>query len=316
MEAIYIWRYTLHSSRGLNAQSARREHPGALLRLESGGVGCIHPWPALGDEPIDVQIESLREGKVRRPLAEAALTCARIDGAARAENRSLFMTPAPESHWLAQMGEDPVQVREAGFSRVKIKVGLDKEACLTAVDQWREAGFRIRLDCNESLAVGEFSTYWSALGEKARSVVDFVEDPEQWTEDGWEILRRAGVPIAVDREQESRWRSGDVRICKPARGEVMIEGGRLDTGDLCVTSYMDHAIGQMWAVACASRLAEELARNGHQRLLTCGLLTHFCFDSDPFFERLRCEGAHLLPVGGTGLGFDDLIESLPWKRLI
>jgi hypothetical protein len=30
---------------------------------------------------------------------------------------------------------------------------------------------------------------------------------------------------------------------------------------------------------------------------------------------MRADGAYLLPPEGTGFGFGDLLESLPWKKL-
>jgi len=34
-----------------------------------------------------------------------------------------------------------------------------------------------------------------------------------------------------------------------------------------------------------------------------------------FIERIEADGARLLPPRGTGIGFDDLLERLPWKSL-
>jgi hypothetical protein len=34
-----------------------------------------------------------------------------------------------------------------------------------------------------------------------------------------------------------------------------------------------------------------------------------------FIEAIATEGARLLPPSGTGLGFDDLLSRLPWKKL-
>jgi len=51
------------------------------------------------------------------------------------------------------------------------------------------------------------------------------------------------------------------------------------------------------------------------QFLACGLLTHRCFETDPFFEQIRCDGPRLVPPPGTGLGCDELLEKLPWKAL-
>lgn len=308
MKSVHFWRYTLRSAKGLNAASARTEHEGALIRV-GDGFGCLHPWPELGDLPLDAQLRALADGEAfHTPLVAGALECARHDGEARREGRSLFVQPIPESHWLVRDGDDPGFARSDGFSIAKIKGSPDLPRVVALVDAWSAAGLRLRLDFNESLECGAFLGFWKNLGEERRGAIEAVEDPEAWSEEGWMALREAGVPVAVDRDHVDRLRTGDVLVYKPAR-----------FGFACnremryyITSNMDHAIGQLWAAAFAS-----IASRGgaNEKLLPCGLLTHRCFESDSFFERLRCDGPRLLPPGGTGLGFDDLLEALPWKRL-
>ena len=46
-----------------------------------------------------------------------------------------------------------------------------------------------------------------------------------------------------------------------------------------------------------------------------GLQTHGLFEADQFTERLGVAGPTFTAPGGAGLGFDDLLEKLPWKRL-
>lgn len=59
MESLYVWHYTLRSRQGLNAASAKTCHEGVLIRLEEGGVGCVHPWPELGDAALPDQLLAL-----------------------------------------------------------------------------------------------------------------------------------------------------------------------------------------------------------------------------------------------------------------
>jgi len=78
-----------------------------------------------------------------------------------------------------------------------------------------------------------------------------------------------------------------------------------------VTSYMDHALGQMYAAYECARLRQFDPRAD----MFHGLATHTLFERDPFFEQLSLSGGRLSAVEGTGLGFDDLLEGLPWKEL-
>lgn len=308
MRPVHYWRYTLRSARTLNAVSARTEHEGALIRVGEG-YGCLHPWTELGDAPLDDQLRALAAGETEfSPLVVGALECARIDGEAREQGISLFQSPVPESHWLVREGDDPGYARTDGFTLAKIKGTPDLRKVIEAIELWSGAGLRVRLDFNESLAKGAFLSFWQGLGGALRDVIEVVEDPEEWSEEGWMALRAAGVPIAVDRDHTSRLREGDVLVYKPAHyGFACHRETRY-----YLTSYMDHAIGQLWAAAFASIVSAD-GSNG--QLLPCGLLTHRCFENDAFFERLRCEGPRLLSPGGTGLGYDDLLGKLPWKRL-
>lgn len=308
MKSIHYWRYTLRSAGALNAASARTEHEGALIRVGEG-CGCLHPWPELGDAPLDEQLRALAAGATDfSPLVVGALECARIDGEAREQGISLFQAPVPESHWLVREGDDPGYARSDGFTLAKIKGTPDLRKVIDAIGTWSRAGLRVRLDFNEAPGKGTFLSFWQGLGEELRSAIDVVEDPEVWSEEGWMALRAAGVPLAVDRDHTSRLREDDVLVYKPAHFGFAC---RRETR-YYITTYMDHAIGQLWAAAFAAIVSRGGA---NEKLLPCGLLTHRCFENDAFFERLRCEGPRLVPPGGTGLGYDDLLAKLPWKRL-
>lgn len=299
-----ISRYVLHSALALNSRSTRREHEGFLIRLD-GGVGCVHPWPELGDQPVEAQLNLLRQGGTT-PLIKSALRCAAVDGTARREHRSLFVDPIPESHWLFHAGDEPATAATEGFREVKIKLGVDLNEETAEAIRWAEAGFRLRFDANESLSLKTFFELWDGL-RPVRESIDFVEDPTPWGQENWRILHEAGVPLAVDRCVAERWRPGETAVLKPATSEwTPPEGTRI-----VVTSSMDHAIGQAWASLRAARLQAA----GRHRVLSCGLLTHRCFRPDPFFDQLRAEGPRLLPPSGTGLGFDDLLDALPWTPL-
>ena len=353
---IYHWDYSLRSATPLNSQSSRTDHEGTLIRLESGGVGCIHPWPELGDLPLAKQLQMLKSGE-ESSLIRSALECAKTDGKAREQGRSLFEHSIPESHWLAQTGDDPSVVKEAGFETVKLKGSPDLLDLKTQICLWLDAEFKIRIDMNESVELREFLGFWKDLDETVTDAIELVEDPVPWKEEHWNELRDAGVKIAVDRDPEQRMRANDILVVKPARdsgqtelhtpdekscesevasidnrraetpaakpllkGEATSIANRSYTFDPCqpgknpffVTSYMDHAIGQMWAAWKASEYMESW---GGDTVLTCGLQTHHCFESNEFFERIQTKGPVLFPPEGTGLGFDDLLEKLPWKKL-
>lgn len=280
------WRYELTPKRRLSAIAADGRRQGALIRVD-GGFADIHPWPELGDASLDEQLALLARGETT-PLTKRSLEFARIDAAARRDGRNLFEgLTIPRSHWP---GPDPPD----GFDTVKLKnIDLIPD------------NVQLRIDFNATLTPDEFVRIAATLPHER---IDFIEDPCPYDAETWRELReRTGLRLALDRAGEPQHRQeclcsvdgADVLIIKPALQEIPCP-------EVVVTSYMDHPLGQL----CAAYAA---ATAGIQT--TCGLVTHVLYESDPFIERMRIDGAQLVPPNGTGLGFDDLLEALPWRSL-
>ncbi|HXA16003.1 MAG TPA: hypothetical protein VN380_03370 [Thermoanaerobaculia bacterium] len=275
------WRYELKPKRRLSAIAAEGPRRGALIRID-GGVADIHPWPELGDAPLDEQLTMLARGETT-PLTRASLRFAAIDADARRDGRSLFEgLIMPPSHWP---GPDP----PTGFDTVKLK----------SIDRIPEH-VRLRIDFNATLTPDEFVRIVAILPCER---IDFIEDPCPYDAAVWTELRaRTGLRLALDRAGVAGQRNGaDVLVIKPAIEEIP----RTDS-ELVVTAYMDHPIGQLCAAYAAATAGITT---------TCGLVTHVLFEPDPFIERMQIDGARLIPPGGTGWGFDDLLERLPWRAL-
>ena len=260
----WIWRYTLKPRRRLSALAAPGAREGALLRAHDG-FADIHPWPELGDEPLEEQLKHVE--------TLPALHYARVDGEARRRGVSLFDgLTIPESHWP---GADPPD----GFDTVKLK----------SIDPI-PPDVRLRFDFNATLTPDEFARIAETL---PRERVDFIEDP---CADLSEV--RTDLRIARDRAHGP----ADVLIHKPA---LSADFPAFD-GEIVVTSYMDHPVGQFHAARVAAT---------HDVSARCGLFTHVLYEPNAFIEAIRTDGARLLPPEGTGIGFDDLLERLPWQRL-
>jgi O-succinylbenzoate synthase len=301
------WKYELTPKRRLSAIAADGPRRGALLRI-GGGFADIHPWPELGDAPLDEQLAILARGETTS-LTRASLRFAAIDAAARVEGRSLFDgLIIPPSHWP---GADP----PGGFDTVKLK----------SVERIPEH-VRVRIDFNATLTAEEFVQIAANL---PRERIDFIEDPCPYDAAVWTELRaRTGLRLALDRggaagqrqeclchtpdseEELKMWHrhsclcpveGADVLVIKPAIEEIPLTGS-----ELIVTSYMDHPIGQLCAAYAAATAGITT---------TCGLITHVLYEPDPFIERMRIDGIRLVAPGGTGWGFDDLLERLPWRSL-
>jgi O-succinylbenzoate synthase len=286
-ERIEYWRYELKPKRRLNAVAAKGNRQGALIRA-GDGFADVHPWPELGDATLDEQLALLVRGETTT-LTRASLSFAAIDAAARRAGRSLFDgITIPGSHWP---GSDP----PAGFDTVKLK----------RIDLIPD-GHRLRIDFNATLTPAEFLRIAESL---PRERIDFIEDPCVYDPATWRQLRaQSGLRLALDRagaarDDDSANAAGfDVLVIKPA---VQPMPGATEA-EVIVTSYMDHPIGQLSAAYCAAAAGITT---------TCGLVTHVLFENDSFMERMRIDGTRLVPPAGHGFGFDDLLATLPWKRL-
>ncbi len=317
VEKPMISRYRLKARGLLNAVSRRREFEGALIQID-GGFGCIHPWPELGDPPLEKCLADLA-GARRWPIVRRAIRCAEYDRAARVFDHSLFEDmEVPASHATLAKA-DPKEVAaaiEAGFAIVKLKGGRD----LTGEAKFLEAmvaefsALRWRLDFNETLTPEAALEFLTGLSEKTKAAIDYVEDPCPYSDSAWQNLRRqTRANLAVDREAAPLSVAAQVMVVKPAIDEPFLlgEAAMANNQRVVMTSYMDHPVGQTFAAWEAARLGLQLPG----LVGVCGLQTHHLFEPDAFSEMLGVWSPEFTIPAGTGLGFDDLLDSLPWTRL-
>jgi len=314
---VWISRYRLKSRARLNAVSNRREFDGVLIRIGEG-YGCLHPWPELGDPPLQKCLEDLA-GARRWPVVRRAIRCAELDGIARSNGEWLFdELEVPLSHaTLVSPDRESVEAAvAAGFGTVKLKGGRDLPAegkFLTAMAQ-EFPKLSWRLDFNETGVAAEVGGFLNGLDREVRRKIDFVEDPCPYAESTWTALKQTtGVRLAVDREAAPQCDAAQVLVVKPAIDEpwLLAEAAAKRGRKVVVTSYMDHPFGQCFAAWEAGRL--DLIFRG--LVDVCGLQTHHLFEPDAFSEYLGPWAPAFQPAGGTGLGFDDLLDALVWTRL-
>lgn len=312
-----IARYRLKTRGHLNALSNRREFEGALIQLD-GGYGCIHPWPELGDPTLEKCLADLA-GARRWPVVRRALRCAEYDRAARGYEESLFEEmEVPLSHaTLAKNDIAEVALAvEAGFTTVKLKMGRDLAAesrfLKTVCEEFPV--LKWRLDFNESMTPEQSLDFLMDLSPDVRGSIDFVEDPCPYSPSVWQDLRqKTRVKFAVDHEASPSSSAAQVMVIKPAVDEPFLLGESAISHQqrVVMTSYMDHPFGQAFAAWEAARL--ELQFPGLVGL--CGLQTHHLFEPNAFTEALGPWSPKFTPPPGTGIGFDDLLDELPWTRL-
>ena len=311
-----ISRYRLKARGLLNALTRRRDFEGALIQID-GGFGCIHPWPELGDPSLEKCLADLA-GPRRWAVVRRAVRCAEYDRVARSFEHSLFEEmEVPHSHaTLVKMTSAEVAAAVAAdFTTIKLKVGRDPSAEARFLDAMAAEypALKWRLDCNEALESAEAAAFLLGLAVATRAAIDFVEDPCPYSESAWSDLRRqTQVDLAVDREASTLSAAAQVMVIKPAIDEpfLLAEAAIRHRQRVILTSYMDHPVGQTFAAWEAARL--ELQFPGLVGM--CGLQTHHLFEPDAFTEMLGPWSPEFQVPDGLGLGFDDLLEALPWTR--
>jgi len=327
---VEIWfaPYVLRSRGSLNATAKSPERVGALLRIETEegtGFADLHPWPELGDLPLEKQLELLAGGEFT-PLTTQSVFLASLDRDARRLGKNVFeRLSIPPSHFLIHDGafldaRALEEARVAGFRSLKIKLGRCLSSEIEALK--KHAGiltsFRLRLDFNASLEAN--CVEWlNSLPRDVVSSIEFLEDPVPWNPKVWKELReKVNVPLALDCMKEAEAieevaGAFDYLVLKPAiQEEAFVRTAEAKGWRLVVTSYMDHPVGQVGAALVAARIG---ASKEHSLLGECGLLTHTCFEPNAYSEALQVAGARLLPPEGTGIGFDELLERETWKKL-
>lgn len=280
---------------------------GTLLRVVFPDVGVgyadLHPWPSLGDPSVEDHLSALRTGRVIG-LAGWALFWAKEDARARSEQRSLLPREVDDSHLSApfdQASDSIVTARQEGFATVKVKTSDGAEI---NARQWAESGLRLRIDFNQRSsyeAIARSLQRWQAESGDLKWI-DFLEDPFLADPHDWTRLRdEFSIALAADFATfpgSVKRQPYDFRVWKPAA-----EGPRPHHEPVVVTSYLDHPLGQ--CVAASQATTGGIA----------GLLTHRVYEPTAYSDRLTPNGPFFQSPGGTGFGFDDLLEAEPWQRI-
>jgi o-succinylbenzoate synthase len=302
-DAVYGWKYRLIAAEALNRKSARRVVEGFLI-YHAEGYGCVQPWGEFGHGSVDELWQAVALGK-QTPLIEQALHCARIDGKARNEGVSLWQDiSVPDSHaTFTSLTTSWQNARDAGFTIAKIKASTEYSAELAA---WAndDDQLRLRLDFNEMPSRDKIQKWLDQCPTWLRHKIDFLEDPFPYEADAWkEFADTNNITLALDRGlAEQSQESSLISVWKPAwAAQPSISPSRL-----LITSAMDHVIGQAWAAYQAGL---------HRVKEICGLRTEHLFETNEFSERMGMWSPTWPTICGTGLGFDDLLEKIPWTRI-
>ncbi len=246
------------------------------------------------------------------PQAVAAIDLALWDLAGRRARVPVWQllgaaAPAPDievnatiaSADRAGAARDAAAARAAGFSTIKVKVGIGDDAGrLAAIRAAAGPTMAIRLDANGVWAVGEAR---AALNALAPVGIELCEEPVRGAREVTELSDLTVVPIAID-ETAAEPGAFDRRVCTAACLKIARCGGISGTLDAArraraagyqvyLASTLDGPLGIAAALHAAAAIGPD-----HP----CGLATLSQFEGRP--DLLPPRSGRMSPPPGAGLG--------------
>lgn len=302
----------------LGSRASGADRYGVLLRVDdrgTSGFADLHPWPELGDFTVAEELKALASGSPLR-LAQRSLYFARRDREARMNRKNLFAgLSIPLSHRLVTdlCTLDVAALRtwsSEGFTHLKIKVGREPLEELRKLKELANeiSGFKVRFDFNELGTVEAVSEWIRALEPRVKNAIEFLEDPIAYQPLNWlRVAQETKLPLALDRQATPDTPS-DWLVIKPASQSA--SAFTSSRSRLCVTSSLDHPVGQMSAALEAAELARD------REVGVCGLVSQSAYEPNAFSEALEVEGPKLTASRHDfGLGFTSLFEKVDWRPL-
>jgi O-succinylbenzoate synthase len=306
--------YVLTPRSAPNRLSTSVPRPGCLLRvyfkgLKHPGHADLFPWPELGDEPLSLQIDALKEG-TPCSLGAASLAWAHYEAKAVEQNKTLLSDKTYPSHLtLTELTEVPMNT-----SLIKIKISsIDSKSWApieTFIQKYPQTKFR--LDFNGLIqSISDAKEFWQRVSAATKKQIDFLEDPYtpelMGDENAMEVFE--GTKTAVDRIPTAESMAlANYWVVKPvyfSPDHLFSEADQF-FGKIAVTSNMDHPLGQLIALHAAQKISKHL--------IPGGLLTHDLYLDHDAKRLLKTEGINLLPTyQGPGWGCRDYLRTLPWS---
>ena len=300
MDAYYP--YSLVSNRGITRK-------GTLIS-SAGGYADLFPWPEFGDLDLDQQLHLLKKGKPT-PLAQRSFKLAIKDGEWRKAGINPIRNNDVENHFLINdFSEADIP---SGFQTLKIKMMENFRIQIPFLEKWADRNFKIRLDFNSSLTFENFLNFSNALSANLKNQIDFVEDPFPYSLENWKAANEQ-LPLACDFEQPNvDWNQSvfpfTTVIYKPARQDRSQIQGPLASGlNLVVTSSMDHPMGCLHALVESIELKKEFG----SQILDAGCMSWPIYGTNDYTEKIKVSGSKVIDVEGLGIGFDRILQRLPW----
>jgi len=317
---VEIHHYSLQPKTALNRLSTVGARSGTLLRiwfkdLAKPGHADLFPWVELGDLPLGLQLETLKEG-TPLPLVAASVLWAYEEARAVAQGVSFFPGTAIPCHTtLLDRSEMNAEVKLA-----KLKISAHEVANWQDTEEFFKQfpETQWRLDFNGLFHdLNDARDFWEQVSPAARKKIEFLEDPVSEELMASPELKKifTGSKIALDRHlSEENIKNAHVLVLKPVMfaPDILVAVALGFKGDVVVTSAMDHPLGQLIALRGAQLIQKVIG----PRSSAAGLLTHSCYEAHAASSWVKTEKGTLCPTNaGLGWGVRDQLDQLKWEPL-
>lgn len=339
IQSIEVAKYTLKPKNILNSKSNTLDlKEGFLLKIDftNSGIGysdCFS-WEILGDTPLIMQIENLKNGIYNTHL-EKSIYFAHIDAQYRSQNKNIFKNLIlPRNHYTcsnySELNFEFIELLNyKGFSKIKLKCGIsifDEISFINSIAPFlRKLKIFLRLDFNSSMDTQKIRLFLSSINDNL-DIINFIEDPISYNKNDWENLKKLfpKIFLAIDRVYEDFYYENEnfheINFCnyfvlKPAIQNIkrIFNNPCLRHNSFLFTSYMDHPLGQLSGLYEASLYFNESLQIEQE----CGFLTHSLYEKNDYSESLTILDTKLIPsLEGKGFGFDALLEKERWRKLV
>lgn len=306
--------YALIPKSAPNRLSTIKPRHGCLLRVHFRGLAHpghadLFPWPELGDEPLSLQIEALKEG-TPCSLGAASLAWAYYEAQAVEHNKSLLAEKLYPSHLtLTELAEFPAEIK-----LVKIKISSVAAFAWKPIEAFMQKYplTKFRLDFNGLIqTISEAKEFWQNVSQATKNQIDFLEDPYtpllMADENAMEVFE--GTKTAVDRNPTAASMAlSNYWVVKPVYFSPQYLFSEADQffGKIAITSNMDHPLGQLIALHAAQKI--------DKHLIPGGLLTHDLYQEHEAKKLVMTQGSNLTPTqSGFGWGCRDYLSTLEWS---
>jgi O-succinylbenzoate synthase len=318
IETLRFHHYALTPKATPNRLSSTNKRSGALINVKfkghsREGFADLFPWPELGDEPLELQVQSLIQGTPLR-LAAASLTWAFYEAKAASLGKQLTSETAYPCHKTVLSHAQEI---EPCFQIAKLKISSETIGDWESIEALRNKYPKLkwRFDFNGLFKTKEEAhSFYKKLSPAMLDAIDFLEDPysSELMEDSEALKVFQDLVIAVDRNPTPKALSvNKIWVIKPVyfSPDYLLNEVRHFPGKVVITSNMDHALGQLIALHSAKEIANTL----RDRLLPGGLLTQENFAFYPEMNWVETKQNQLQPTSlGLGWGPIDELLKLSW----